>query len=483
MAPSFTPSRRNIPNAHDFDPRSLKPMARTLWAVGVAMGHALTAQRQFTRLKSSTISPDGLIGGRGYVMGVKEIRDKLHNACESLSAISDTLYDEFNAPHWKPHLSQLSKNDKEDVERFVDEAKKNMDDGEDLAEDEMTSIEEENDGYKGEGGEVPKSKKKEAKEEEKGWTPQKWKDEREGSKLPDGGSPDADHMPRGTKIGNSSLPVDTLPGGPRVDNLDRGLQLGPYGSFNEDEEPSQNDWNRPAGDEGYAYPSRFDNDLSARSASTGCLVRASSSTPGAFTDDTKTDAKNFGLGPERDGEGLNHTPAHPTGKGVWGPSSNLPHDPGGPTMDPDSTGGEDIDGRLDGLSVFLASWNKGRMAAFFDEGESTLPNDGQDPVARSDYYDGLKGNQFRQMSGLPGTQLQAKPTPTRPRPTSYDAMIATSEMPDAAPPMSARLDVGTPGPGSVTEDLTTPYVRWAPDRRELELDSRRNGFVRGNSNE
>lgn len=135
------PGKRNIPKDHPYDPRALKPLSRMLWAMSVALGHALTAYRQFTRLKSSTISPDGMLGGRGYVMQVKEIRDKLHDACENLSAISDSIHDEINAPHWEPKLNQLDPADAMDVKKFLQESQQILQDPEAEAEGDMEAIE------------------------------------------------------------------------------------------------------------------------------------------------------------------------------------------------------------------------------------------------------------------------------------------------------------------------------------------------------
>lgn len=167
--------RREIPKDHAYDPKSLKPLAKTLWAASVAMGHALTSYRHLTRLKSSTISPDGKLGGKGYVMSITDLRKRLYEACESLSAITDTLHDEICGPHWKPRLAQLDENDAEDVERFIEESKGILDNPEEDAAENEREIEEENDG--------PSKKSKKA---------------------------------------NSSIPVGTLPG-PRVEHLDREL--------------------------------------------------------------------------------------------------------------------------------------------------------------------------------------------------------------------------------------------------------------------
>ena len=58
-------TRRQIPEDHEFDKKAVKPIVKTLWAMSVALGHALTAHRSFSRLKSSSFSPDGLLGGHG----------------------------------------------------------------------------------------------------------------------------------------------------------------------------------------------------------------------------------------------------------------------------------------------------------------------------------------------------------------------------------------------------------------------------------
>ena len=134
--------KRDIPKEYPYDPKALKPLAKMLWAMSVSLGHAMTAHRQFTKLKSSTVSPDGLIGGRGYVMSVKDVRKALYDACEAISAVSDTIHDEINAPHWKPKLAQLEKEDAESVEHLVGDAERILDDPEgEIDEDEMDEAE------------------------------------------------------------------------------------------------------------------------------------------------------------------------------------------------------------------------------------------------------------------------------------------------------------------------------------------------------
>ena len=140
-APMTENAKRVIPDDFSFDPRSLKPLVQTLWAMSVALGHALTAHRQFARIKSSTISPDGLLGGRGYIMGIKDVRQRLYESCESLSAIVDTIHDEVNAAHWKPKLGELEKSEVEDLKRLLTDTEENLEDPEGEAEEDMEAVE------------------------------------------------------------------------------------------------------------------------------------------------------------------------------------------------------------------------------------------------------------------------------------------------------------------------------------------------------
>lgn len=413
------PSKRDIPKDHPYDPRALKPMSRALWAASMALGHALAAYREMSRLKSATVSPDGMMGGRGYVMQVRDMRQKLFEACEGLSGIADTLYDEINAPHWRPKLALLDENDQEDVERFVEKSQDILESPEDEATEEMKEIEEEND--------------KPAKKEEP-----------KSSEVPDGGPPETSQPkpakePPGMKQasidlhkeypvsmialperlvakfkqGNSSLPVDSLPG-PRVDHLDRGEARGPWGSYNDEEEPEGADpWQRDegAGDD-YAYPSEWENDFREAAEDD---VWAQSAVPDSNTDDTPTDAWDFGIGYGAQGQGAGgygNPSGEGRGKGVWGPQSGLPG-----TM-PQSPGDSALSPAVD------QSLNERHS-------QGILPQDVAGPPARTDYFVGPKDNLVQGESSLPG---EASPWGTK-----------------DLPGLDTRY---------VTEDVETPYTRW-----------------------
>lgn len=280
---------RNIPKDHEFDSRALKPLSKALWASTVALGHALTAYRHFSRIKSATVSPDGLLGGRGYVMKLAEMRQKLYEASEALSSISDTIFDEISAPHWKPKLAQLDEDDKDDVRRFIDEAQEVMENPEGEAEEEIEAIEE--------------APLKSAKPKKKKGAPDD--DDAKSSKVPDGGDAPAETSPTvpttskqasrrldsdeyrflfnlggGHKrissqlleeifvTANSSEPVGELPGGPRVDHLGPGTGTGEFGDFGPSDPPAD-DWNadgagisrRDQSGEDFDYPSEWENEF------------------------------------------------------------------------------------------------------------------------------------------------------------------------------------------------------------------------------
>jgi hypothetical protein len=280
----FKSGARNIPKGHEFDARALKPLSRALFSTSVALGNAVTAYKEFARIKSSSVSPDGMLGGRGYVMPVKEIRGQLQQACELLSAVTDTLFDEMNGPHWKPKLAELDENEAEDITELLGEAGHAIQDPESVGQEGIDEIESRNDG----------------------------KEPGTSSKVPETGGPETSTAkPTTTRdmqaswkapSANSSLPVSTLPG-PRVDHLDRGTQTGPGGSYNVGEGGEEiSDMDKPREP---AYTSMF----------------AHSGLPDANEDPTPTDANDFGIGYGAKGKGTEEV-------GDKGPSSGIPESPG-----------------------------------------------------------------------------------------------------------------------------------------------------------
>lgn len=94
-------SSREIPSDFKFDPSQVKPLASALRSTLAALGHAISAHNTFVKVKSARVSPDGRLGGRGYIQEIRDMRRFYMNVVEALSSLSDTLYDEIHADHWK----------------------------------------------------------------------------------------------------------------------------------------------------------------------------------------------------------------------------------------------------------------------------------------------------------------------------------------------------------------------------------------------
>lgn len=135
------PAERQIDAQFVFNAKHLKPLALTLRSSLMALGHVASAYTRFTKIKSSNVSPDGNLGGKGYIQKISDMRRQLVNCVEALSALTDTIYDEIQAPHWSPAEDTMTPRDREEVKEIVQEAEEIKDDPEGWAqEDEDASL-------------------------------------------------------------------------------------------------------------------------------------------------------------------------------------------------------------------------------------------------------------------------------------------------------------------------------------------------------
>lgn len=134
------PDLRDIPSDFEFKETYLQPLSRVMWGLSVAMGHLVTSHSKFTKLKAVNISPDGKLGGKGYIQSIKDMRRDLSEAIETVSESIDTIHDEIRADHWKEGFSELSDEDREEVEETVEEAEDIISDPESFVEDEYDDI-------------------------------------------------------------------------------------------------------------------------------------------------------------------------------------------------------------------------------------------------------------------------------------------------------------------------------------------------------
>lgn len=115
------PSQRTMDPNHTFNKKCNKSIAKVLRSTLSSLGHAMSAYTTFAKIKSRDISPDGNLGGRGYIMEIKAIRRQYMNVVEALSAMSDTLYDEITADHWKVQQDKMLNQVMEEIEEMKDD--------------------------------------------------------------------------------------------------------------------------------------------------------------------------------------------------------------------------------------------------------------------------------------------------------------------------------------------------------------------------
>ena len=116
------PVRRDVRvDEFEWTPDNLKNLAKILWAAQRSHSYALAAYRLFSKIPSSGISPDGLLGGRGYIQSIKDMRKSISSAGEMMSSFTDTIQDEINAEHW----NQLSDNKVDEIVQDAENIKLN----------------------------------------------------------------------------------------------------------------------------------------------------------------------------------------------------------------------------------------------------------------------------------------------------------------------------------------------------------------------
>jgi len=130
------PNSRDFPQEYTYKPKNVKVLAKCLRSTMMALGHAHSAHTRFSKLKSVDISPDGNLGGRGYMSRIPRMRRQYANVLEALSGLADTLYDEIRAPHWQAVEKALPPKEREEIEDIVEDAEDIREDPEGWAEEE-----------------------------------------------------------------------------------------------------------------------------------------------------------------------------------------------------------------------------------------------------------------------------------------------------------------------------------------------------------
>jgi hypothetical protein len=119
---------RNL-SGFDYDPSKAKHLRRSLHNMNVALGNLLSAIKELSILRGSEITPDGMLGGRGFVMPFRELKSRLNESIGHISDITDTVADELTNPKWKLSKREVGevKKEKQQIEEKVDEAEDSVD--------------------------------------------------------------------------------------------------------------------------------------------------------------------------------------------------------------------------------------------------------------------------------------------------------------------------------------------------------------------
>ena len=137
---------RELTPDYEYNPKKLKLLASVLRSTLASLGHTMSAYTTFTKIKSQEVSPDGQLGGLGYVTKITTMRQQFMNAIEAMSAMSDTLYDEVNAPHWTPEVKTDQSRERQTVKDILADVDEIRQDPEDWAEEEEAEMDAEHGG-------------------------------------------------------------------------------------------------------------------------------------------------------------------------------------------------------------------------------------------------------------------------------------------------------------------------------------------------
>jgi hypothetical protein len=113
---------RNIGD-FDYDPSKATVLKKALHNINVSLGTLISAMKDLSILRGSEITPDGMLGGRGFIMPFKDMKSKISTAVTDLSDVTDTLADELTNPKWGLSTGEKKKvkQENEQIEEEVQE--------------------------------------------------------------------------------------------------------------------------------------------------------------------------------------------------------------------------------------------------------------------------------------------------------------------------------------------------------------------------
>jgi len=120
---------RQISDDFKYNKAKIKHLKHILHNVTVALGTLTSAYNEFSKIKGPDISPDGLLGGLGYIHSIKDLKEALLGSIKNVGDMADCIADELTNPKWNAQddkgvkkLIKEKKEVEEQVEQEVEES-------------------------------------------------------------------------------------------------------------------------------------------------------------------------------------------------------------------------------------------------------------------------------------------------------------------------------------------------------------------------
>ena len=120
VAASKGDTARQLDGAPEYDKDQVAHLISILSYLNASITGVRGAIDDLSSIPWDSISPDGKLGGRGFVMPVPDFMDSLSEVFSTLTKLKSTVADEFNNPGWG-----LSKEEKQQILTFQEQASDN----------------------------------------------------------------------------------------------------------------------------------------------------------------------------------------------------------------------------------------------------------------------------------------------------------------------------------------------------------------------
>lgn len=107
----------------EYDKSKANVLKKALHNLNVSLGTLISAMKDLALIRGSDLTPDGQLGGRGFIMSFRDIKAAVNEAVNNISDVTDTLADELTNPKWGLTKTEVKKvkQEKKNVEDKVEE--------------------------------------------------------------------------------------------------------------------------------------------------------------------------------------------------------------------------------------------------------------------------------------------------------------------------------------------------------------------------